>query len=192
MLSFPRSELPKHQNCFCSLLSSMRMTCPTQRSRFCRIMVSVLVDSAMSRTCKLETPKRREVCANLLTMIWTSDLLCAIRAQSSANSASRTVFSTVFVVAVSRQRLNREAPSRCRRYIPCSRSLLAWFNTQVKNRLKKTGASIHPCLTPLEMLKRPVLHRLKVLSCRRGTGESGLQTWSGTPAWTESPRRPLY
>ena len=34
-----------------------------------------------------------------------------------------------------------------------------------------------------------MLHRLKVpvLSCRRGTGKSGSRTWSGTPAWTESP-----
>ena len=30
---------------------------------------------------------------------------------------------------------------------------MAWFSTQVKNRLKRTRASTHPCLTPLEMLK---------------------------------------
>ena len=33
------------------------------------------------------------------------------------------------------------------------RSLMAWFSTQVKNRLKRTGASTHPCLTLLKMLK---------------------------------------
>ena len=42
--------------------------------------------------------------ANLLTMIWKSDSVCATRAQPSANSASRTVFFTVFVLAVSRRR----------------------------------------------------------------------------------------
>ena len=30
--------------------------------------------------------------------------------------------------------------------------------------------------------------KIPVLSCRRGTGESGSRTWSGTPAWTESPK----
>ena len=30
---------------------------------------------------------------------------------------------------------------------------MAWFSMHVKNRLKRTGASTHPCLTPLEMLK---------------------------------------
>ena len=89
-------------------------------------------------------PKRRQASANLLTMIWRSDSLCAMRTQSSGNSASRTVFFTIFVLAVS---------CRYRRYTPCSRSLMAWFSTQVKNRLKRTGASTHPCLTPLEMLK---------------------------------------
>ena len=98
-------------------------------------------------------PKRREASANLLTMIWRSDSLCAMRAQSSANSASRTVFFTVFVLAVSRRRSNREPSSRCRRYTPFSRSLMAWFSTQVKDRLKRTAASTHTCLTPLEMLK---------------------------------------
>ena len=98
-------------------------------------------------------PKKWEASANLLTMIWKTDSLCAMRAQSSANSTSRTVFYTVFVLAVSRQRSNREPSSRYRRYTPCSRSMMAWSSTQVKNRLKRTGASTHPCLTPLEMLK---------------------------------------
>ena len=30
---------------------------------------------------------------------------------------------------------------------------MAWFSTQVKNMLKRTRGSTHPCLTPLEMLK---------------------------------------
>ena len=38
-------------------------------------------------------PKRREASANLLTMIQRSDSLCAMRAQSSANSASGQSFS---------------------------------------------------------------------------------------------------
>ena len=97
-------------------------------------------------------PKRQEASADLLMMIWRSDSLCAMRAQS-ANSASRTVFFTVFVLAVSRRRSNREPSSRYRRYTPCSRSLMAWFSMQAKNRLKRTGASTHSCLTPLEMLK---------------------------------------
>ena len=135
-------------------------------------------------------PKRREASANLLTMIWRSDSLCAMKEQSSANSASRTVFITVFVLAVSRR---REPSSRYHRYTPCSRSLMAWFSTQVKNRLKRTGASTHPCLTPLEMLKGSDASRMKVpvLSCRRGTGDSGSRTWSDTPAWTGSPKGPL-
>ena len=98
-------------------------------------------------------PERREASASLLTMTWKFDSLWAMRAQSLANSASRTVFFTVFVLAVSRRRSNRESSSRYRRYTPCSRSLMAWFSTQVKNRLKRTGDSTHPCLTPLEMLK---------------------------------------
>ena len=96
--------------------------------------------------------EEREASANLLTTLWSRSL-CAMTAQSSANSASRTVFFTVFVLAVSRRRTNRELSSQYRRYTPCSRSLLAWFSTYVKNRLKRTGASTHPCLTPLEMLK---------------------------------------
>ena len=60
---------------------------------------------------------------------------------------------TVFVLAVSRRRSNREQSSQYRRYTQCSRSPMACFSTQVKNRLKRTGASTHPCLTPLEMLK---------------------------------------
>ena len=98
-------------------------------------------------------PKRWEASANLLTMIWRSDSLCAMTAQSSANSASRTIFFTVFVLAVSRRRSNREPSSRYRKYTPCSRSLMAWFSMQGKNRLKRTGVSAHPCLTPLEMMK---------------------------------------
>ena len=42
-------------SCFGSLLSSMRMTCQTQRSRLSRIMAWMLVDLAMSRTCRFET-----------------------------------------------------------------------------------------------------------------------------------------
>ena len=98
-------------------------------------------------------PKKRKASENSLTMIWRSDSLCAMRAQSSANSASWTVFFTVFVLAVSGRRSNREPSSQYRRYTPCSRSLMAWFSTQVKNRLKRTGISTHPCLTPKEMLK---------------------------------------
>ena len=41
-------------SCFGSLLSSMRMTCPTHQSRLFRIKASRLVDSAMSRTCRLK------------------------------------------------------------------------------------------------------------------------------------------
>ena len=37
--------------------------------------------------------------------------------------------------------------------LPVQGPLMARFSTQVKNRLKRTGASTHPCLTPLEMLK---------------------------------------
>ena len=38
-----------------------------------------------------------------------------------------------------------------------------------------------------------MIRRLKVpvLSCHRGTGESGSRIWSGTTAWTESPKGPL-
>ena len=32
---------------------------------------------------------------------------------------------------------------------------MAWFSTQEKNRLTRTGASTHPGLTPLEMLRGP-------------------------------------
>ena len=74
---------------------------------------------------------RREASTNVLTMTWRSDSLCAMRAQSSTNSASRTVFFTVFVLAVSRQRLNWELSSRYRKYTPCSRSLTAWFSTNL-------------------------------------------------------------
>ena len=42
-------------NCFGSLLSSLWMACPTQQSRLFKIMASMLVDSAMSRTCRFET-----------------------------------------------------------------------------------------------------------------------------------------
>ena len=98
-------------------------------------------------------PKRRESSANLLTMIWRSDSLCTMRAQSPANSASGRVFFTIFVLAVSRRRSNRQLSSRYHRYTPCLRSLIAWFSTQVKNRVKRMGASTHPCLTLLEMLK---------------------------------------
>ena len=67
----------------------------------------MLVDLAMSRTCRLGTQschlmfrmvhrlrvwKRSSWFRCLLTMIWRSDSLCSMRAQSSANSASRTVF----------------------------------------------------------------------------------------------------
>ena len=51
---FPEASSP-NISCFGSLLSPMRMTCPSQRSRLFRIMASMLVDSAMSRTCVLET-----------------------------------------------------------------------------------------------------------------------------------------
>ena len=51
---FPEASSP-NISCFGSFLSSMRMTCPTQRSRLFRIMASMLVDSAMSRTRRLET-----------------------------------------------------------------------------------------------------------------------------------------
>ena len=51
---FPEASSP-NISCFGSLLSSVRMTCPTQRSRIFRIVASMLVDSAMSRTCRLET-----------------------------------------------------------------------------------------------------------------------------------------
>ena len=137
---------------------------------------------------------RREASANLLTTTWRSDSLCAMRTQSSANGASSTVFLTVFVLVVSRWRSNRELSSRYRRYTPCSRSLTAWFNTQVKNRLKRTGASTHPCSTPLELLKgsnaSPSESTCPVMSSWN-TGESGSRTLSGTPAWTESPKGPL-
>ena len=43
LLSLPRTELPNISR-FGSLLSSMRMTYPTQRSRLFRIKVSMLVD----------------------------------------------------------------------------------------------------------------------------------------------------
>ena len=99
-----------------------------------------------------ETEEAGGVC-NLLAMIWRSDSLCAMRAQSSANSASRTVFFTVFVLAVSRRRSNRKPSNRYRRYPPRPRSLMVWFSTQMKNRLKRTGAYTHPCLTQFEMLK---------------------------------------
>ena len=42
-------------SCCGSLLSPMRMTCPSQRSRLFRIMASMLVDSAMSMTFRFET-----------------------------------------------------------------------------------------------------------------------------------------
>ena len=83
-------------------------------------------------------PKRWEASANLLTMIWRSDSVCALRARSSANSASRTIFFTVFVLAVSRRMSNRKPSSRYRRYTLCSRSLMAWFSKQAKNRLKRS------------------------------------------------------
>ena len=51
---FPEASSPDI-SCFSSLLASMQMTCPIQRSRLFRIMASMLVDSAMSRTCRLET-----------------------------------------------------------------------------------------------------------------------------------------
>ena len=51
---FPDASSP-NISCFGSLFSSMRMAYPTQRSRLFRIMASMLVDSAMSRTCRLET-----------------------------------------------------------------------------------------------------------------------------------------
>ena len=47
LLSLLRSELPKHQ--------LFRMTCPIHPSQLFMIMASMLVDSAMSRTCRLET-----------------------------------------------------------------------------------------------------------------------------------------
>ena len=42
-------------SCLGSLLFSMKVTFPLQRSRLFRIMASMLVDTAMSRTCRLET-----------------------------------------------------------------------------------------------------------------------------------------
>ena len=63
ILSFTQSlNLLRGLPCFCfpeasfgNLLSSKRMTCPTQRSRLFRIMASMLADLAMSRTFRLET-----------------------------------------------------------------------------------------------------------------------------------------
>ena len=54
LLLLPRSELPNIV-CFGSLLSSMWVTCPTQRSQLLRIMALMLVDSAMPKTCRFET-----------------------------------------------------------------------------------------------------------------------------------------
>ena len=48
------------ESCFGSLLSSMRMTCPTQQSRLFRIMGSMPVDSAMSKTCVCMCERERE------------------------------------------------------------------------------------------------------------------------------------
>ena len=98
-------------------------------------------------------PKRRDASANLLTMIWRSDSLCAMRAQPSANSASRTVFFHSLCLGCQSVKVEQGAVNPISRYTPCSSSLMAWFSTQVKNRLKRAGASTHPCLTPLEMLK---------------------------------------
>ena len=53
-LRFSEASSP-NISCFGNLLSSIRMTWTTQRRRLFRIMASMLVDSAMSRTCRFET-----------------------------------------------------------------------------------------------------------------------------------------
>ena len=99
------------------------------------------------------SPKRRDASANLSTMRWRADSVCSMRAQSSANRASRMIFSIVFVLALRRRRSNRDPSNRYFRNTPSSMSLTAWLRTQVKNRLKSTGARTHHCFTPLEMSK---------------------------------------
>ena len=54
LLCFRFQKLAPQTSVASVVLSSMWMTCPAQRSRLFMIMASMLVDSAMSRTCRLE------------------------------------------------------------------------------------------------------------------------------------------
>ena len=58
------------------------------------------------------SPKRRDASANLSTMRWRADSVCAMRAQASANRASRMSFSIVFVLALRRRRSKRDPSNR--------------------------------------------------------------------------------
>ena len=63
----------------------------------------------------------------------------------------------------------------------------------MKNRLKRTGASTHPCLTPLEMLKgsdaSPSESTCPVMSS--WNWQIRFMNLVGHPAWTESPPKGL-
>ena len=86
-------------------------------------------------------PKRWEASTDLSIISWRSDSLCAIRTQSSANSASRIRPSSVLVFALRHLRSNNDPSSFYLRYTPWLRSLTAWVSTHVMRRLNRTCAS---------------------------------------------------
>ena len=85
-----------------------------------------------------------------------------MRAQSSTNTASMMIFSTVLVWAESLRRSKTEPSERYLTYTPRSRSFTVWSNTCEKSKLNKTRASKQPCVTPLEMLKKLVQSPIQI------------------------------
>ena len=107
-------------SCFGSLLSSMRMTCPTQGSRLFRIMASMLVDSAMLRTCMLETRSCH----------LTFRMVCRLRIRKHS-SCFRCLLYRVYVSQPWR-RLVRMTIRYTLSFMDCL--MLCWFRTWVFRR----------------------------------------------------------
>ena len=79
--------------------------------------------------------------------------LCARKAKSLANSASRMIFSTIIGLAFRQQRLKSDPLNHYFRYTLCSRSLTVWLSMQVKKRLLSTGANLHSSFIPFKISK---------------------------------------
>ena len=121
-------------------------------------------------------PYRWGVSTNMSIMSWRSDPLCAIRAQSLANSTSKIILLSVLVFALKCLRLNNDPPSLYLRYTSWPKSLTTWVITHVKKKLNRTGASTQPFFMPLEMIKESENSPLE-----RTTPD--MLSWKGRCSW---------